>query len=222
MAEYIVSQLVEKLKMAKSFALQLDESKDISGEVQLIAYIRYPETTDINEHILFCECIKGYSTREDILKPVDFFFPEHYLNWNSCKFICTDWAAAMTRRVNELVARIRKENPSLQWVHCIILREAFASKKMSSELHEILNESVKTGNFIKSRPLNAHLFRILCKETGSEHPQLLLHTEICWLSRGKVLSRLFELRTEVHMFLSDQSSPLASVLDNIVWLAQFT
>jgi hypothetical protein len=43
---------------------------------------------------------------------------------------------------------------------------------------------------------------------GSEHDELLLHTEVRWLSRGNVLSRLFKLRSEVQIFLSDTTSDL--------------
>lgn len=67
MAEDIVSQLVEKLKMPKTFALQLHEPPDISGEAPLIA-------TDINEHILFCKSIKANSTAEEIFKIIEFSF----------------------------------------------------------------------------------------------------------------------------------------------------
>ena len=63
-------------------------------------------------------------------------------------------------------------------------------KKMPDDLKSVLDSAVKTVNFIKARPMNAHLFHVLCKEMGSEHVQLLLHTEVRWLSSGKVLSRL--------------------------------
>lgn len=61
----------------------------------------------------------------------------------------------MTGRVRGLMAHVKKQNPTAQWSHCIIHREALASKRMSPELHEVLNEAVKVINFIKSRPLNS-------------------------------------------------------------------
>lgn len=36
---------------------------------------------------------------------------------------------------------------------------------------------------------------------GSEFETLLLHTEVRWLSRGRVLRRMFDLRREVYIFL---------------------
>ncbi|RXM29625.1 Zinc finger BED domain-containing protein 5 [Acipenser ruthenus] len=136
--------------MATAFALQLDESIDVSGEAELIAFIRYMDSTsaDTEEHILFCKSLKAKATGEEIFNLINDFFSEHSLSWNSLKYVCSDGATAMTGRVNGVIARFRKENPSVQWLHCVIHREALASKKRSTELHEVLNDAIKIINFI--------------------------------------------------------------------------
>ena len=70
----------------------------------------------------------------------------------------------------------------------------------------MLNQSVKIKNVIKSQPLNSRVFGLLCQEMGSGHEQLLLHTEVRWLSRERVLQRLYELREEVKLFLTEIKS----------------
>ncbi|GAA6081481.1 SCAN domain-containing protein 3-like, partial [Tachysurus ichikawai] len=55
---------------------------------------------------------------------------------------------------------------------------------------------------------------------GSEHKGLLLHTEVRWLSQGDVLRRLYELRDEVRIFLTDQRSPLAKHLSDPDWVTR--
>ena len=42
---------------------------------------------------------------------------------------------------------------------------------------------------------------IIWKELESKYEALLLHTVVRWLSRGKVLTRLAELRSEITTFL---------------------
>ncbi|XP_034052451.1 zinc finger BED domain-containing protein 5-like, partial [Gymnodraco acuticeps] len=198
----------EKVKNPSgTFALQLDESTDVSGEAQLIAFVRYKDTLEMNEHILFCKKLTGRTTGQD-------------LDWKSCSHVCTDGAAAMTGRVNGLMAHIKKVNPDVTWTHCMIHREALASKRMSPELNDVLNDAVKLINFIQSRPLNHRLFQSLCEDGGSEHKQLLLHTDVRWLSRGKTLQRLFELRNEVRAFLSEHTHPLVAMFDDADWVAR--
>lgn len=218
MGKDIVEQIVGKL--GDSFSLQLDESTDISGNAQLVGFVRYIDTDDINEHILFCKTLEGRTTGEDIFDTVNTFFSENSISWKSCSSICTDAAASMTGSVRGLVARIKNVNPDVNWTHCVIHREALASRKISPVLHDVLNDSVKVINFIKSRPLNARLFRRLCENMGAEHTQLLLHTEVRWLSRGKILNRLLELRSEVHTFLTENHSPYATLFQDTDWLAK--
>ncbi len=46
------------------------------------------------------------------------------------------------------------------------------------DLKTVLDDAVRMVNYIKSRPLQARLFSLLCEEMGCEHRQLLLHTEV--------------------------------------------
>jgi len=68
--------------------------------------------------------------------------------------------------------------------------------------------AVKTINLVKNSALSSRLFSILCDQQESDH-QLLYHSEIRWLSRGKALNRLFEMRKQVYTFLEEKRSPLA-------------
>ena len=48
---------------------------------------------------------------------------------------------------------------------------------------------------VKASAVNSRLFTVLCEEMDS------LHIDIRWLSRGKVLTRLINMRPEVQQFL---------------------
>ncbi|XP_060758376.1 zinc finger BED domain-containing protein 5-like [Neoarius graeffei] len=220
MALDIVGQVVGKIKQAGQFALQLDEMTDVSGEAQLLAFIRYKDVSDINEHILFCKRLPGKTTGEKMFQVIDSFFKEHDIQWKQCSYICTDGAAAMTGSVKELFGQVKKVNPDIKWMHCVIHREALASKRMSPDLNAVMDDAVKMINFIQSRPLNHRLFETLCHESGAQHDQLLLHTDVRWLSRGKMLLRLYELRSEVFAFLKEQLHSLAVVFEDANWVAR--
>jgi hypothetical protein len=119
------------------------------------------------------------------------------------------------------MAKLREAYPGIQLNHCIIHKQVLASKDMSNDLNLVLDIVVKAVNFIKSSALNTRLFHVLCDEIGFEHKNLLLHTEVRWLSRGKVLQRLFELRDEVFVFMNDKQNMFAKYFIDSNFIVKF-
>ncbi|XP_069057834.1 SCAN domain-containing protein 3-like [Pleurodeles waltl] len=217
MSEDIHRQLIAHLK-SSLFALQLDEATDLSKKAHLIAYVRYCHKTVILEDFLFCKPIKGHATSAALFDILNDFLRSNYLKWESCVGICTDGAPSMCGARSGLKAKVLKVAPHVLWTHCMIHREALAVRNMDRELGDVLNSAVKNVNFIKAHPTGSRLFAIVCAEKEAEHDGLLFHTEVRWLSRGKVLNRISELRNEVRQFLLDVDPYKAEQVCNPRWL----
>ena len=65
------------------------------------------------------------------------------------------------------VARVRATFPETAASHCVIHREALAVKQVPNQLKDVLDRVLKVVKFIKSRPLQARIFEIVCDEMGS-------------------------------------------------------
>ena len=124
------------------------------------------------------------------------------LKWEYCVGICTDGAPSMVGSIKGFVTLAKTANNEIITTQCFLHREALVAKTLGFQLKDILDGVVKMVNFIKSRLLKSRLFTKLCEEMGSQHVNLILHTEVRWLSRGKVLSRVFELKEEMLTFFT--------------------
>ena len=74
MSDNIKSKVLSKIDSSPVFALQLDESTDISNLSQLLVYVRYVADERINEEFLFCQPLETTSKAVDVFQMlIDFF-----------------------------------------------------------------------------------------------------------------------------------------------------
>ena len=99
-----------------------------------------------------------------------------------------------------LVSLVKQKNPAIQGTHCMIYKEALVSKTIQKRLHEHLSVVIQVVNYVKSSALKTQLFSQLCKDMDANHTALLYHTQVRWLLKGNMFSRIFKLR-EVKSFL---------------------
>ena len=77
---------------------------------------------------------------------------------------------------------------------------------MPPNLKDVLSICEQVVNFIRGRPLHHRLFKLFCEKMGNEHKVLLFHTEVRWLSREKILTRMAKLKEEITIFLREYQS----------------
>jgi len=71
--------------------------------------------------------------------------------------------------------------------------------------------------FIRARALNHRQFKSFLDDLGSVKGDVLLHAEVRWLSRGKVLQRFYELLPEIRTFLTTKNKQYDELSD-MEWL----
>ncbi|KAM6983489.1 general transcription factor II-I repeat domain-containing protein 2B [Tautogolabrus adspersus] len=79
--------------------------------------------------------------------------------------------------------------------------EALCAQMCNGQLGEVMSLVIHVINFIVARALNDRQFKTLLDEVGNNYHGLLLHSNVRWLSRGKVLSRFAACLNEIRTFL---------------------
>jgi hypothetical protein len=154
----------------------------------------------------------------EIFHTFDSYIRDKGIQREKCVGFCSNGALDLTGRHSGVVCKVKKVAPYMNWVHSFICREALESKGKPPEFKTVLDNAVKLVNYIKAQLLSNRLFSLLCDEMGSEYTQLLLHLEIHWLSKERVLAKLFQLRHEVSLFVNEHNSDSASLLVDEAWL----
>jgi hypothetical protein len=163
----------------------------------------------------FCCCKErpGTTNGQDIFNILSSYLESCGFSWSRCVGICTD-------RLNKrLCYTLQGKNPDAITTHCFLHREVLVSQTIGEDLKQVLDVAVNMVNVIKQRPLKSRMFAKLSENMQKDHLTLLQHIEVRWLSRGKVLTSVFELREELLLFLEDNNkASFSDFLEDTKWL----
>ncbi|KAF0749126.1 SCAN domain-containing protein 3-like [Aphis craccivora] len=193
---------------------------DMSSDIQCHVREKFIDDDSVIEQFLACSELPTTSTGADVYDSMSNTLIENGLSWKNCLSVCTDGAPAMTEKFKGFVAKVKQNFPNVGSTHCFRHHEALMVKTIPAELKSVLNLVVNMVNFVKSRALKTRLLKEMCHEAGSKYDTLVLHTEIRWLLKGKVLQRFYELKNELSKLFSTEKPDFAAYLNDTEWCAK--
>ena len=125
--------------------------------------------------------------------------------------LTTDGAPAMLSRGKGFVGRLVKDNPGLITYHCII-HQAVLCASLGDEYCDVMEDIMKLVNFLRSTSSLQHrLLRNFLSVNDASYKDLLVHNNVRWLSRGRVLKRFWSIRKELMTFFESNNNVKAKI-----------
>ncbi|KAI7790228.1 hypothetical protein IRJ41_001037 [Triplophysa rosa] len=217
MSGNLADQLDRDLSECSWFSIQCDESVDSSSTAQLLVFIWMVfEDFSTREELLTLLPLKTTMRGVDIYNTVKEFFVQKKVPLEKLVAVTTDGAPAMIGRHTGFIAHCKSDPDFSKFLHyhCIIHQQALCAKVIG--FGHVMTPVVKIINDIRSKAKQHRIFKVLLEEMSAEYGDLLLHTEIRWLSRGRVLLRFLSLLGEIKEFKQSKGEDV-SLLEDTEW-----
>ncbi|XP_068506404.1 general transcription factor II-I repeat domain-containing protein 2-like [Syngnathus scovelli] len=167
--------------------------------------------------------MKGTTTRSDLFMEVNACMDTLGLKWDRLAGVTTDGCPNLTgknvgllKRMQDKVAEVDTDQ-ELIFLHCIIHQHMLCKSVL--KMNHVINVT-NVVNFIRARALNHRQFVALLEDHESQHSDISYHTPVRWLSLGKVLKKVWDLKTEIREFCEMKGKNIPELSDED-WMADF-
>ncbi len=208
--------LCEKLENNK-FSINFYISADISKKCHVITFVRFVNEGEIQENFLCYRELLDLRMK-DLFHIMSTYMKAKGLSWNKCVGFCTYSDPSLVTYVKSFASLVKRTNHNIT-IQCFLHREFLVSRTLGHEMKEVFDNAINMVNFIKQKPGHCTMFKKLCESFDKECVNLLLHTEIRWLSRGLLLDRLYQLQNELIEYFHDNNrQEFAECFEDEDWL----
>ena len=123
MSDDIADQILAETKESKfEFAIQFDESTDITDYCQLLVYVRYGQANIMKTELLLNYEVSTTTKGKDIFDILNSFFKKNGLDWKNLVGCTTDGALSMLGCRSAFQLYVKAVSPNVTSVHCFFHR----------------------------------------------------------------------------------------------------
>ncbi len=115
-----ISGVLSEILQNNNFALQVEESTDITGKAQLLASVQFENEGEIMENYFCCKELPETNKGHNIFNIFSSYLESCGLSWNRRIGICTDGAPSLTGSAQGFVSRLKEKNPEVITTHCFL------------------------------------------------------------------------------------------------------
>ena len=128
MSDNIEEKVISKFQNSL-FALQIEDSTEISNHAQLIAFIRVINKDAIINQFPCCKQLPTTAEGQDIFDTITICLEKYGLPWDSCVEIFTDGAPSMASCIKGFASLVEKQNLYIVRTHCFLHGRKMVIKK---------------------------------------------------------------------------------------------
>ena len=207
LASNLKQQLNSIIQKEVFYSIAIDESIDNTDSAQVLVFIRAITEDFYCFEELLCLCTMKDRTRGiDILNAFKEKCNEAKLSFSNLVSVCTDGAPAMKGVREGFIGLLKKELPdpeSLIVFHCILHQQNLAAK--STTIGDTFNKVLEIVHFIRINSTRHRQFReLLINDDETEIVDMPFYCQVRWLSRGNILSKIFNLKQQIVSFYEKQ------------------
>ena len=190
----LLAKLLVKLRAARSFAVSIDESSDVSTKEMCVVYISYVDETG-EAHVSFLALPRMVGTdATSIYKSIKKLLLEYDL-YSKVVALGSDGASVMTGKDNGVAAKLRGDIPYLLALHCVNHRLALGASDaaklvtFSAEIDRLLRG---IGQLVRRSAKRQERFKDIALLYDEAHESIKRLHAVRWLSQGQVLKSVTE------------------------------
>lgn len=194
--------------------IAVDETTDVRDVAQCAIFIRFVDNDfNVTEELLELVPLLNQTRGQDVFDAVLSSLKKFNVPLMSIHSLTTDGASAMVGKNVGFTTLFKCNDETRDDIlsyHCIIHQENLAA--LRTEMYsDVMDDIIELVKFIHTNALNHRKFRELLEEYDTEYHELVRHSNVRWLSRGKVLDHFYHLILPIKDFLTERQSLPASI-----------